>query len=107
MSDVYYFGSNPNEPQETIFNYDIKPNDSVYADRMKQWDYKLYNELSQKYFGSQGDYWDGRSAESMEKFLQEYAKIEHVKVYSIVKTIGTNGYPYYCIRFWRSDFENK
>ena len=34
---------------------DVKQNNTVYSDRLKQWDYEKYSGLCQKHFGNQGD----------------------------------------------------
>jgi len=49
------------------YNYDIKqfdngikPNETIYSDRLFQFDSKKYNQLSQKHFENEGQYWGGR-----------------------------------------------
>ena len=36
-----------------IYNNGIEPNDTVYSDRLFQWDSKKYNKLCKKHFGDE------------------------------------------------------
>jgi hypothetical protein len=57
-----------------FINYDlgIPTTDSVHTDRMSQWNYRKNNDLKIKHFGNAGDYWSGRSPESIQAFLCDY-----------------------------------
>jgi hypothetical protein len=74
--------------------------DSVYSDRLFQWDPKLYNELSEKHFGNKGQFFSNRNIESIEKFLADYLNFKDLKL--IVLMEGANfssGYPYWVFFF--------
>lgn len=79
------------------------PNDSVYSDRLLQWDFKKHNELCQKHFGNKGQRWDNRSPELIEKFLQDYLDDPTLSLCEVIEGCNqSNGYPYWCFRFFSS-----
>jgi hypothetical protein len=54
------------------FDNGRKANDTVYSDRLFQWDHKKHDELCMKHFGNSGQYWDKREPENIEAFLRDY-----------------------------------
>ena len=64
-------------------------------------DYKKYNELCQKYFGNQGQYWSGREPKIIQEFLSEWIGYEIILCKIWQYTNQSNGYPY-----WRFDIIN-
>ena len=75
------------------------PTDSMYADRMRQWDYKKYDDAKMKVFGKPSDYLDEYRMDKLEEFISEYLK-EKVILCSFVRTLNrSSGYPVYCFRY--------
>lgn len=90
----------PNGEMIQYQNNSIESNHTVYSDRMFQWDSKKYNELCDKHFGNQSQYfYEDRSHESVEKFLIEYIS-KDIILQRIVRYVNaSNGFPY-----WRFDY---
>lgn len=65
--------------------------DTVYDDRLRQWDYKKNDELSLKHFGNTSHYWQGRSSSKVEAFLCDYLG-KKVKLCRIIKYKTNSGY---------------
>lgn len=75
--------------------------DTVYSDRLLQWDYEKHNSLCKKYFGNEGQYWSGRDPKTIEKFLQDYLEKPNLVLCKIEQLENqSNGYPY-----WRFDYK--
>lgn len=73
---------------------------TVYSDRLHQWDYKKHNDLCEKHFGNQGQYWDRRAPKAIEAFLRDYNDNPTLELVRIVEYCNaSNGYP--C---WRLDY---
>lgn len=71
-------------------------NDTVYSDRLFQWDSQKYNKLCKKHFGNEGQYFDGRSPSIIEKFLQDYYGNKNLKLILIEQGCNvSSGYPYW------------
>lgn len=79
-------------------------NGTVWTDRLLQWDYELTRRLMKKHFESQndkgGDWWNGRSAKSIEDFLRERLDNPTLRVILVMEYCNvSNGYP-----TWRIDY---
>lgn len=100
--------------EEYPYSYDgfvqerVHPNSkstgTVYTDRLLQWDYTKTRKLLKKHFESisdkGGDYWSGRSAESIQKFLRDWFADETIVVTLVMEYCNvSNGYP-----TWRIDY---
>jgi hypothetical protein len=86
-----------------IFDNGEKATDTVYSDRLFQWDSKKHDELCQKHFGNQGQYWSGRSPELIEAFLRDYMDDQSVVLCRIEEHENqSTGYP-----LWRFDYLKK
>lgn len=78
----------------------LEPTDSVYTDRLYQWDYKKHNTLCQKHFKNEGQYWDRRNPELIQAFLRDYLDNPNLVLTKIIEYCNvSNGYP-----VWRFDF---
>lgn len=81
---------------------------TIYSDRLLQWNYKNTRRLLHKHFyngemGSDGDYYNGRSAYKISKFLSEWFR-KKVKVVLVMEGCNvSNGYPYWI--FWIRDLK--
>ena len=80
-----------------------KTTDTVYSDRMLQWNSEKFNACHMHVFGDEGQYFDCRKPELIEQFLREYfdfglslTGIEEGCNYS-------NGYPYWVFYFRRTE----
>ena len=74
-------------------------NCSCWSDRLLQWDYKKTRALMKKHFGNEGDYYDDRNPEDVEKFLQDYYDDNSLKLLVIMKGCNhASGYPLW--HFW-------
>lgn len=94
---TYYFG----DKSQGIVSYFTGEDstNTVYSDRLLQWDYEKTKELKQKHFNSQSDYWSYFPADKIEAFLKEYLGKE-IKLTKITEYENkSNGYPH-----WRFDY---
>ena len=77
-----------------------KYKNSIYSDRLWQWDYKKYNELCRKYFGNEAQLWDGRSFNKIEEFLRDHQSNPELRLIGIMKGCNvSSGYPYWVFMF--------
>lgn len=75
-------------------------NDTIYSDRLLQWDYQKCREIMQKHFGKQSDYWSEYTPDKIEEFLRDWCDAPKLKLILIMEYCNvSNGYP--C---WRFDF---
>lgn len=90
------------------YNYDSfvvwqgegKATNSVYTDRLFQWDWDKHNTLCMKHFGNKGQYWGNRDPEKIESFLRDYMDKPKLKLVKNVEYCNVaTGYP--C---WRLDY---
>lgn len=91
------------EWNQTIYSKDKKADDSVYTDRLHQWDYKKHNELLKKHFGNQSQHWDNRDPKKIEAFLNDYypnmgCTFEVVKIMEHKRTDGNFIYSIHFIK---------
>jgi len=70
---------------------------TAYSDRLREWDCKKYDSLSEKY-GNPGS-WNTKNPAEIEKFLQEYNDEPELKLILIMEYCRNNGYP-----LWRFDY---
>lgn len=73
--------------------------DTVYSDRLTQWDYHKTKNLMQQHFGNQGDYYSSRSPKKIEAFLSECIGREIKLILIMQYCNAANGYP-----VWRFDY---
>ena len=76
-----------------------KANNTIYTDRLLQWDYEKHNELCEKHFGNRGERWDKRSPSDIEDFLIDYLGKNVILVANIQYVHLGSGFP-----LWRLDF---
>lgn len=96
---TFYLGQDPNQPFVS-FDSNVKANSTVYSDRLFQWDPKKHDELCRKYWDNTGQYWGGRSPESIEAFLREYEDDNTLVLCRIEEHKNqSSGYP-----LWRLDY---
>lgn len=77
--------------------------DSMYADRMRQWDPAKYDAAKMKVFGKPSDYLDEYRMSDLELFIQEYLQAK-VTLCSFIRTINTSsGYPVYCFKYRKAE----
>jgi len=75
-------------------------NNTIYSDRLLQWDYDKYNKLSEKHFGNQGQIFFDRSPEKIQSFLRDWCNSPKLKLILVMEYCNvSSGYP--C---WRFDF---
>jgi hypothetical protein len=87
-----------NVPQ---FDNGQKSTDTVYSDRLMQWDFAKHDELCQKHFGNKGQIWSSREPEKIEAFLRDYTGNQNIVLCRVEELENKhNGYPY-----WRFDFK--
>ena len=70
---------------DLIFEREGKITGSVYSDRLYQWDSEKFNNLCQKHFGNESQYFYNRSPKKIEEFLCDYLD-ELIKIIRISKT---------------------
>ena len=78
-------------------------NNTIYSDRLLQWDYAKYNRLSKKHFGNEGQIFFDRDPKKIEKFLQDWMGNPKLKLIFIMEYCNvSNGFP-----LWRFDVKDK
>ncbi|MFJ8528309.1 hypothetical protein [Bacillus sp. NPDC094106] len=66
---------------------------TVYSDRLLQWDYKKFEECCMDVWGNQGQSFHNRTPEDIESFLSKYF-CKEVKLTAIMECCNvSNGYP--------------
>ena len=76
-------------------------NNTVYSDRLIRDNYSLYNTLSKKHFGDEGQYFYNREPKKVEAFLRDWCKDPELKLIFIMEYCNvSSGYP-----TWRFDFK--
>lgn len=79
---------------------ELKATNTVYSDRLFQWDANKYAELTKKHFDDSGSNWVNRDHEKIELFLKEYFDNNELKLVSVIEYCNqATGYP--C---WRFDY---
>jgi hypothetical protein len=73
--------------------------DSVYSDRLFQWNPEKYNRLCQKHFGNQAQTFSGRKPEDIERFLSEYLGINLKLIVILQGCNQSSGYPFWSFHF--------
>lgn len=74
-------------------------NMTLYSDRLRSHHMKEWSELSKKYFGDDGDSFEGRCPNAIQKFLAEVTNKPNLKIVFIMEYCNrSNGYP-----VWRFD----
>lgn len=75
-------------------------NGTIYSDRLLQWDYKKYNELSKKHFGNEGQIFYDRQPKQIEAFLRDWTGDENLRLILVMEYCNvSSGYP-----LWRFDY---
>lgn len=88
-----------------IYKKSEEYNQTVYSDRLHQWDYEKYNRLSEKHFGNQGQYWNNRDTDKIEAFLRDYYDKPELELIGIMEGCNaSSGFPYW-IFFFNSKFD--
>lgn len=86
-------------PDVTYENGSSKEDNVVYSDRLYQWDSKKYNQLCQKHFGNEGQFWNNRQPQKIEEYLSDYLE-KKVKLTQIRQTENaSSGYPIWIFKF--------
>lgn len=76
-------------------------NNTVYSDRIIRENHSLYNSLSKKHFGDEGQYFHNREPEKIESFLRDWCKDPELKLIFVMEYCNvSSGYP-----LWRFDFK--
>lgn len=89
------------DPFLIFFNEEAKqePTDSIYTDRLLEWDWDKHNHLCQKHFSNQGQYWNDRDPKKIEAFLCDWVGKKVTLVANIQYVNMSSGFP-----VWRLDF---
>lgn len=83
-----------------LFDNGQKATNTVYSDRLYQWDPKKHDDLCMKHFGNTGQYWSSRDPEKIEAFLRDYINDQKIILCRIEEHENSStGYP-----LWRIDF---
>lgn len=90
---------NKKDSREYIVEGSPEPTASMYADRMNRWDHEKYKQAKINAFGNESDYFDERTLEQIESFLNHYTG-RSITLYSVVVSENrSSGYPIYCFRY--------
>lgn len=71
---------------------------TIYDDRIRQWDWNKNEELCKKHFGNSGQDWSYRKPEKIQEFLADYLG-KQIELIRIVRYPNTNGW-----YNWRFDY---
>jgi hypothetical protein len=75
-------------------------NNTIYSDRLWQWDHKKTNKLCEKHFGDKSQYFNQRTPEQIEAFLRDYTNNPNLKLIFIMEYCHqSSGYP-----IWRFEY---
>lgn len=89
-----------NDKSVCLFDNGKKPNDTIYSDRLLQWDHNKHDRLCKKHFGNTSQYWNNRKPKKIEAFLRDWANDESIVLCRVTEYLNhSNGYP-----LWRFDF---
>lgn len=94
-------GSMDSGKKQTLFNNGKKPTDTLYSDRMWEWDMEKYDKIATKVFGKPAQIWSSYTTEQIEQLISEYLG-EEIEVCFIEVNITYSGYSIY-----RADFKKK
>ncbi|TXG76186.1 hypothetical protein E6Q11_05135 [Candidatus Dojkabacteria bacterium] len=76
------------------------PTNTVYSDRLIQWDYERYNEMCKRHFGNHAQAFYDRAPEKIQAFLRDYMNNQNVVLCRVEELENkSTGYPY-----WRFDY---
>ena len=76
-------------------------NNTIYSDRLLQWDFAKHDRLCEKHFGNKGQYWNSREPKLIEAFLRDWLVDQNLKLIFVMEYCNvSSGYP--C---WRFDFK--
>lgn len=80
----------------------VEANNTIYTDRLLQWDFPRHDELCLKHFGDSGQYWDYRSSVAIEAFLKDWVGDKELVLVSKTEYCDrSSGHP-----TWRLDFKS-
>lgn len=80
-------------------DYNQNTSDTVYSDRLWQWDSKKYNTCCMEVWGNKGQSFHGRKPKEIESFLNKYFG-RKVKLTAIMEGCNvSNGYPIWSFHF--------
>lgn len=97
---LYRFGEN-SEANGTAYSDHLLGNKARNKEEAEE-KYKKHNDLCQKHFGDQGQYWDQRDPEKIEAFLRDYFESPDLKLIFVVEYCNwSTGYP-----VWRFDYHD-
>ena len=86
--------SNPYGQDNVVFDNGVASTESVYSDRLFQWNAPLHRELSLKHFQREYPRWSQESTTLIEAFLSDYfAKLNLVLCKIIREENKSNGNP--------------
>ncbi len=79
---------------------------TAYSDRLYRQNSTKYNELCEKHFGDQGQYFDRRDPSKIEAFLKDYWNYPHLVLVSITEHCNqATGFPLWQFNFIRDSTE--
>lgn len=81
-------------------NKSLQADDTVYTDRLWQWDYSKAEKLCFRHWGNVGQMFYDREPEQIQAFLRDYLDVPNLTLVLIMQCVHLgNGYP-----LWRFDF---
>jgi hypothetical protein len=85
-----------------IVREDLRPDGTIYSDRLLQQDWDKHNELCMKHFGDEGQYWNMRDPKKVEAFLRDWCNDPKLHLCHIREDCNqSSGYPLWCFDFKR------
>jgi hypothetical protein len=77
-----------------------KAGDTIYSDRLLQWDFTKHDKLCMKHFGNTGQVWGNRNPKKIEAFLRDWCDNPKLKLILIMQYCNlSSGFP-----TWRFDY---
>lgn len=88
------------DPITQFLDSSVKPNGTIYTDRLLQWDFKKHDLLCEKHFGNRGQCWEGRAPKKIEAFLRDWCENDGLQLAAVIEYCNVaTGYP-----TWRLDY---
>jgi hypothetical protein len=83
------------------FGPNSEVNDTIYSDRLYQWDSTKHDHLCRKHFEDVAQGWGARDPKKIEAFLRDWTECPDLKLVFIMKYVNvSNGFP-----VWRFDIK--
>lgn len=92
------------DPITQYRNPAVKPNGTIYTDRLLQWDFNKHDVLCEKHFGNRGQHWERRSPKKIEAFLRDWCDDEGLHLCAVIEYCNVaTGFPTWRLDYYRAE----